>query len=183
MNKIKIYSNRKIIKEEFDDGTQYENLATTLYFEFPEKVEKNGIEFDTEKLNKYIVFNIENENSDLIIDNKYSIPKSITELGKVETCIHLKEASNETDDMNDKLIWISDTFLLNFDKSIKDNDLIVTEEKLDAFNSLYTKLNLQISNVKNLQNYQEQFKKDVESGKYNGKDGYTPQKRNRLFYK
>lgn len=78
--------------------------------------------------------------------------------------------------MTEKLIWISDGFLLTFDKSIKQGEIVITEEKIDIFNSLYTSLSLEIIKVKDLQEYIEQFKKDVEAGKYKGEPGYTPQK-------
>ena len=175
--KVKVLQNRQIILETNDAGTQFENLATTLNFEFPEYVEKNGIEIATNMLNKYIVFNIAGENTDLIIDNTYTIPYSVTKLGKVVAFIQLKEQS-QTNDMTDKLIWISDGFPLTFDTSIETNEEI-TSEKVDAFNTLYTELNLKIIKVDDLKAYIEQFKADVEAGKYDGKDGedgYTPVK-------
>ena len=176
--KVKVYENRQVILETTDAGTQYENLATTLKFEFPEYVEKNGEQIATENLNKYIVFNIDqNENTDLIIDDKYVIPYTITKLGKITAFLQLKEHT-DNEDMTDKLIWISDGFLLTFDKSIESN-IEITNEKIDAFNTLYTELNLKIIEVDNLKQYIEQFKEDVEAGKYDGKDGqdgYTPVK-------
>lgn len=175
--KVKVLPNRQIILETNDAGTQFENLATTLNFEFPEYVEKNGIEIATNMLNKYIVFNIAGENTDLIIDNTYTIPYSVTKLGKVVAFIQLKEQS-QTNDMTDKLIWISDGFPLTFDTSIE-TDEEITSEKVDAFNTLYTELNLKIIEVDDLKAYIEQFKADVEAGKYDGKDGedgYTPVK-------
>ena len=139
--KVKVYENRQVILETTDAGTQYENLATTLKFEFPEYVEKNGEQIATENLNKYIVFNIdENENTDLIIDDKYIIPYTITKLGKITAFLQLKEHT-DNEDMTDKLIWISDGFLLTFDKSIESN-IEITNKKIDAFNTLYTELNL-----------------------------------------
>lgn len=173
--KVKVLENRQTVLETNDAGTQYENLATTLKFEFPEYVEKNGTQFATADLNKYIVFNLENENTDLIIDDKYTIPYAITKLGKITAFIQLKEHT-DSEDMSDKLIWISDGFLLTFDTGIESN-IEITSEKIDAFNTLYTELNLKIIEVNDLKAWIEQFQQDVAEGKYDGKDGqdgYTP---------
>ena len=167
MQTIKVYKNRQVILQDNDAGTQYENLATTYKFEFPEFVNKNGIDIATSTLNKYIIFDIGNENTDLIIDDTYTIPYAITKLGRVIAYLCMKEQS-QTNDIADKLIWISDGFLLTFDNAIETN-IEITNEKVDAFNTLYTELNLKIIEVDNLKAYIEQFKSDVEAGLYNGK--------------
>lgn len=166
---IQILENRTVIKVFCEkDGTQNENYATTLNFEFPEYVEKDGEQIATNNLNKYIVFDIdEEENEDLILDNKYILKESITKYRSVKACIYLKEHSLN-DDMSDKLIWITQVFVLNFNNSIKEK-LEITQEKIDAFNTLYTELNLRIAEVEDLKEYIEQFKLDVEAGVYNGR--------------
>lgn len=175
--KVNVYRNRQIVLETNDVGTQYENLAETLFFEFPAYVEKNGELIETSTLNKYIVFDVKDaENTDLIINDKYTIPYAITQLGKVVAFIQLKEHT-DNDDMTDKLIWISDGFPLTFDKSIETN-IEITQEKVDAFNTLYTELNLRILEVTQLKSWIEQFQQDVEDGKYTPKKGidyFTPQ--------
>lgn len=176
---IKILEDRSVVKLYYDkEGTENENYATTLNFEFPEYVYKDNEKIETSKLNKYIVFDIEGEeNTDLILDNKYVLKSNITKNKKIKACIYLKESSLN-DDMTEKLIWISKVFIIDFNKSISER-LEITSEKIDAFNTLYTELNLKIIEVNNLKDYIEQFKEDVENGKYNGKDGkdgYTPQK-------
>jgi len=171
--KVKVLQNRQIILETNDAGTQFENLATTLNFEFPEYVEKNGVEIPTSNLNKYITFDLKNDYyTDLIVDDDYVIPQEVTQYPKVIAFIQLKEPTLN-DVMTDKLIWISDGFLLTFDEAT-DTNIEVTAEKIDAFNTLYTELNLKIIEVNDLKDYIEQFKLDVEAGKYDGKDGYTP---------
>lgn len=176
--KVKVLQNRQIILETNDAGTQFENLATTLNFEFPEYVEKNGVQIATSTLNKYITFDLKSDYyTDLIVGSSYNIPQEVTQYPKVIAFIQLKEPTLN-DVMTDKLIWISDGFLLTFDEAT-DTNIEVTTEKLDAFNTLYTELNLKIIEVDDLKAYIEQFKVDVETGKYDGKDGedgYTPVK-------
>lgn len=173
---VKVFQNRQVILETNDAGTQFENLATTLNFEFPEYVEKNGIQIATSTLNKYITFDLKDDYySDLILNNTYTIPQEVTQYPKVIAFIQMKEPTLN-DIMTDKLIWISDGFLLTFDTAT-DTNIEVTQEKIDAFNTLYTELNLKIIEVDDLKTYIEQFKADVEAGKYDGKDGedgYTP---------
>lgn len=178
---VNVLQNRQIILETNDAGTQFENLATTLNFEFPEYVEKNGAQIATSTLNKYITFDLKSDYyTDLIVGSSYNIPQEVTQYPKVIAFIQLKEPTLN-DVMTDKLIWISDGFLLTFDEAT-DSNIEVTTEKLDAFNTLYTELNLKIIEVDDLKTYIEQFKADVEAGLYNGKDGkdgedgYTPVK-------
>lgn len=166
---IQVLEDRSIIKVFCEkDGTQNENYATVLNFEFPEYVEKDGEQIATENLNKYIVFDIQGEeNEDLILDNKYVLKSNITQYKTIKACIYLKEHSLN-DDMTDKLVWITKVFVLDFNKSIEEKNEI-TQEKIDAFNTLYTELNLRIAEVNDLKDYIEQFKLDVEAGLYNGK--------------
>lgn len=173
---IQVLEDRSVIKMTCEkNGTQNENYATTLNFEFPEYVEKDGERISTLELNKYIVFDIEGEeNTDLILDNKYVLKSNITKNKDVRACIYLKEPSLN-DDMTDKLIWITKMFVLSFNSSIEEN-VEMTPQKIDAFNTLYTELNLKIIEVNSLTEYIEQFKRDVEAGLYNGQDGKTPEK-------
>ena len=173
---IQVLEDRSVIKMTCEkNGTQNENYATTLNFEFPEYVEKDGERISTLELNKYIVFDIEGEeNTDLILDNKYVLKSNITKNKDVRACIYLKEPSLN-DDMTDKLIWITKMFILSFNSSIEEN-VEMTPQKIDAFNTLYTELNLKIIEVNSLTEYIEQFKRDVEAGLYNGQDGKTPEK-------
>lgn len=173
--RVKILENRRVILEKDNDaGTQFENFATTLQFEFPEYVNKNGNDIAVNTLNKYIVFDIGVNNSDLIIDNTYSLPYAITKIGKITAYIQFKESSNN-DDMSDKLIWISDGFLLTFDKSVEVNE-VITKEKLDAFNTLYSELNEKIEEVNELKTYFDEFKNEINSvniliaGRNNGEE-------------
>lgn len=174
---IRILEDRSVIKMFYKkDGTQGENYATTLYFEFPEYVEKDGEQIATENLNKYIVFDInEEENEDLILENKYIIKNNITKYKEIKACIYLKEPSLNNN-VSEKLVWITKVFVLSFNPSIEEK-LEITNEKIDAFNTLYTELNLRIAEVNDLKDYIEQFKEDVKAGLYNGKDGRTPVKR------
>lgn len=139
---VKVYENRTVIVKkdiEEKDGTQHENYATVLDFEFPEYIKKDNEEYLVDDLNKYIVFDTDKEeNKDIILDNKYVLKNNITELKEVYACIYLKEKSLD-DDMSDKLIWISKKFPLIFNDSIEEK-LQLTSEDIDAFNTLYTKL-------------------------------------------
>lgn len=166
---IQILEDRSVVKMFCKkDGTQNENYATTLYFEFPEYVDKDGQQIETSTLNKYIVFDIDGEeNEDLILENKYILKTSITQFKSVKACIYLKEPSLN-DNVTDKLVWISKVFVMTFNPTIEEKNEI-TQEKIDAFNTLYTELNLQITEVNSLKEYIEQFKTDVEAGLYNGK--------------
>ena len=134
--KIKVYEDRFLVSEEIQ-GSQYENLATTLEFEFPETI--NNIPIS--ELNKYIVFDIDSEeNQSLIIDNEYKIPYEITKLGNVTFYVKLEEFS-EDENVTDKVIWISRGLEINFNKTEEGKAIIVTPEKLDAFNMVLTELN------------------------------------------
>lgn len=177
--KIKVYENRQLNNESNYYGTTFENLATTLFFEFPEFVTKKGIPYKTSDLNKYIIF--EDGSQDLILDDKYSIPYSITSKGSTIIFIKLVESS-DSDDLTDKLIWYSEGLPIQFATSIE-GQTEITKEKIDAFNTLYSKLNLEIGKVQDLKNYIDKFKQDVELGLYNRKRWLYSTKRHRLFYR
>lgn len=166
---IKIYEDRKLLNESDEFGSQYENLATTIIFEFPEFVEKDGVQFATKDLNKTIVFNIEGDNELPIIEDKFSFPYDITKLGEVVWNICLKEKS-DTEDMTDKLIWYSETMTTNFNNTNEGHNEI-TIQKLDAFNSVITTLNGKIAEVEALKvdigGYKEALDKKVDK-----KEGY-----------
>lgn len=135
---IKVLSDRNVVKETYlKPGTQYDNYASVLNFEFPEYVEKDGEQISTSELNKYIVFDTNgSENTDIILNNKYILKSNITKLKEIKACIYLKQPS-ESEDIDDKLVWVSKTFTLNFNAAIKEN-LQLTQEDIDAFNVLYS---------------------------------------------
>ena len=174
---IKIYEDRKLLNESDEFGNQYENLATTLIFEFPEFVEKDGVQFATKGLNKTIIFNIEGDNELPIIGNKFSFPYDITKLGEVVWNICLKEKS-DTEDMTDKLIWYSETMTSNFGNTNEGHNEITTQ-KLDAFNVINTTLNEKIAEVEALKidigDYKEALDKkvDKEQGKELSTNDFT----------
>lgn len=166
---IKIYQDRKLLNETDNFGSQHENLATTLIFEFPEYVEKDGIKFATKDLNKTIIFDIEGDNELPIENNKFSFPYEITKLGEVVWNIALKEKS-ETEDMTDKLIWYSETMKSTFIKTNEGHNEITTE-KIDSFNVVITTLNNKITEVEKLKVEIGDFQKALNS-KVDKKQGY-----------
>ena len=88
--KITIYEDRSYSKDYLqNEGTEFENKATTLLFNLPEVIEGYNIS----ELNKYIVFDIDGEqNKDILTaENTYILPNSITELGKVKFNLYLVE--------------------------------------------------------------------------------------------
>lgn len=160
--RIKIYEDRFLVSEEIT-GSQYENLATTLEFEFPETI--NNIPIS--EFNKYIVFDIDQpDNQDIIKGNKYSIPYDITKLGEVTFYVKLEE-KNEIEDMSDKLIWISRGLPISFNKT-KEGTTIITTEKLDAFNTAVTILNETTSEAEELIKTVET---KLENGEFKGEQG------------
>ena len=161
--KIKVYEDRYLVSEEIQ-GSQYENLATILEFEFPETI--NNI--PTSELNKYIVFDIDSEeNQSLIIDNEYKIPYEITKLGNVTFYVKLMEAS-EDENVTDKMIWISRGKEISFNRTEEGKTIIVIPEKLDAFNVAVTELNETTNEAKELIDTVET---KLKNGEFNGKDG------------
>lgn len=165
--RIKVYEDRYLVEDKNISASQYENLATTLEFEFPEFVEKNGIKILTNELNKYIVFDIDQEENEAIIkDNKYSIPYEITKLGEVTFYVKLEEKT-ETVDMSDKLIWITRGLPISFNKT-EEGRIIITTEKLDTFNSLLTQLNNKTDEVDILI---EDIETKLENGEFKGDKG------------
>lgn len=168
--KIKVYEDRYLVEDAEVVASQYENLATTLEFEFPKFINKNGILISTEELNKYIVFDIDSEeNQDLIIDNKYSIPYELTQRENITFIIKMTEASEESD-MSDKLIWNSQRLTIHFNETLEGHTNI-TSEKLDAFNTAVTTLNQKVGEVNQTI---ETVETKVEDGEFNGADGITP---------
>ena len=77
----------------------------------------------------------------IIKDGKYSFPHEITKLGTITFWVKLEEPS-ESEDMSDKLIWISKGLTVSFNKNAE-GQIEITNEKLDTFNSLVTTLNLE----------------------------------------
>ena len=148
-------------------GSQYENLATTLEFEFPEYIEKNEMKIPTSEFNKYIVFDIdEPENQALIIADKYSIPYEITKLGEVTFYVKLEEKS-ESENVSDKLIWISRGKDIYFNKT-EEGKTIITTEKIDAFNQAITELNEKTDEVQELIN---DIENKIETDEFKGDKG------------
>ena len=143
--KITIYEDRSYSKDYFqNEGTEFENKATTLLFDLPEVIEG----YNTSELNKYIVFDIDGEqNKDILTsENTYILPNSITELGKVKFNLYLVEAS--TGEVGENLFqWISKEIVLNFNKATEAKEVIVTEQEIDIFNSLVSELNGKIAEV------------------------------------
>ena len=142
---IKIYQDRRLLNENNNFGSENENLATTLVFEFPEYIEKDGVQISTKDLNKTIIFDIEGDNELPIYNDKFSFPYEITKLGEVIWNICLKEKS-ETEEMTDKLIWYSETMKTRFINTLEGHNEITTE-KIDAFNVITSILNEKIAEV------------------------------------
>lgn len=157
--KIKIYEDRSYSRENFsNEGTENENLATTLYFQFPETV--NGVQTST--LNKYIVFDINGEpNTDILTsNNSYSIPTAITQLGTVSFNIYLVAPTNNGEDSPFR--WISKKITLNFNDANDMTEIVITVEEINIFNSLLSELNSAIANVELLEDDFEEFKEDYD---------------------
>ena len=150
--KIKIYEDRSYSRENFsNEGTENENLATTLYFQFPETV--NGVQTST--LNKYIVFDINGEpNTDILTsNNSYSIPTAITQLGTVSFNIYLVAPTNNGEDSPFR--WISKKITLNFNDANDMTEIVITVEEINIFNSLLSELNSAIANVELLEQFEQ----------------------------
>ena len=145
---IKIYEDRSYSKDYLqNEGTQYENKATTLVFDLPETIEGH----ETSSLNKYIVFNIEgNQNKDILTpENTYVIPNSITNLKNVKFNLYLIEPSSGQ--QNENLFqWISKEVALSFNNATEAKQVIVSEQQIDIFNSLLSELNSAIVEVDNI---------------------------------
>lgn len=164
--KVTVYKERLLKGDSKYWGSQHENLATTLFFDFPEYVEKNGEDVPTAGLNKYIVFDTSRPNNqDVIKDGKYSFPHEITKLGTITFWIKFEEPS-ESEDMSDKLIWISKGLTVSFNENAE-GQIEITNEKLDTFNSLVTTLNLEIKKVEDLVT---EIETKLENGEFNGQD-------------
>jgi hypothetical protein len=175
--KIKVYEDRYLVAENII-GSQYENLATTLEFEFPEFIEKNGTKIPTSQLNKYIVFDIDQEeNQDIIINNRYSIPYELTKLEELTFLIKLIEFGDETD-ISNKLIWNSQSLTISFNNGFEGNTN-VTSEKMDAFNSAVTTLTEKTNEVDTLI---DDINTKIENGDFNGDDGLTPYIKDGFWY-
>ena len=165
--KIKIYEDRSYSRENFsNEGTENENLATTLYFQFPETV--NGVETST--LNKYIVFDINGEpNTDILTsNNSYSIPTAITQLGTVSFNIYLVAPTNNGEDSPFR--WISKKITLNFNDANDMTEIVITVEEINIFNSLLSELNSAIANIELLEDDFEEFKEDYDDLKKDFED-------------
>ena len=157
--KIKIYEDRSYSRDNFsNDGTEYENLATTLYFEFPEKV--NGV--TTSSLNKYIVFDINGERTTDILssNNSYTIPAAITQQGIVNFNIYLIAHTDNGEDSPFR--WISKKITLNFNDANEMTEIVITVEEINIFNSLLSELNDAIANIELLEEDFEEFKEDYD---------------------
>ena len=146
--KITVYQDRRLLNEDNNFGSENENLATTLVFEFPEYIEKDGTQISTKDLNKTIIFDIEGDNELPIYNDKFSFPYEITKLGEVVWNICLKEKS-ETEDMTDKLVWYSETMKTRFINTLEGRNEITTQ-KIDAFNVITSILNEKIAEVETL---------------------------------
>ena len=152
---IKFYEDRTYSKEYlYNEGTEFENKATTLHFEFPETV--NGVE--TSSLNKYIVFDIEGNNTDILTSNNdYVIPTTITKLKNVNFNIYLISATEGEDN---PFRWVSKKVTLNFNNANEMQEIIVTEEEINIFNDLLSQLNSSIAEIRLLENDFVEFKED-----------------------
>ena len=142
---IKIFEDRSYSKDYLhNEGTEFENKATTLHFTIPETLE--GIE--TSSLNKYIVFDIEgNQNRDILTpENTYVLPSFITKLGSVKFNLYLIEPSTGAQNEN-LFVWVSKQISLNFNDAVQKKDVIISQEEIDIFNSLMTELNETIAEV------------------------------------
>lgn len=175
---IKVRKDRYLINDSSNWGTQYDNLATTLFFEFPEFIDKDGLYIPTKLLNKYIVFDIESEeNQDLIINNKYSIPYDIAKLNEITFLVKMTEASDD-EDVSDKLIWNSRKLKISLNTGLEGKTNI-TSEKIDAFNTAVTTLNQKTAEVDTTIKTVET---KVETGEFNGENGLTPYILNGYWY-
>ena len=179
--KIKVYEDRYLVEDKNISASQYENLATTLEFEFPDFIKKDGIEIPTKDLNKYIVFDIEQEeNQDIIVNNKYSIPYEIAKLSEVTFIIKITEASEEIY-VSNKLIWNSRKFTIYFNEAFEGHTTI-TSEKIDAFNTAVTALNQKTIEVDNTIKTVETKVEEGEFDGADGKDGITPHIKDGYWY-
>ena len=133
---ITILDNREIIIDTSDSfGTQNENNATTINFNFPESLIN---------ANKKIVF-ITNDGDfwDLITDNTYVLTNAITKYKSITAYAWLVDVENEID-------FRSKMWKMTFNNNQEADDVVPTPEEISAFDTMIAQLNTAIGEVNNI---------------------------------
>ena len=133
---ITILDNREIIIDTSDSfGTQNENNATTINFNFPESLMN---------ANKKIVF-ITNDGDfwDLITDNTYVLTNAITKYKSITAYAWLVDVENEID-------FRSKMWKMTFNNNQEADDVVPTPEEISAFDTMIAQLNTAIGEVNNI---------------------------------
>ena len=124
---ITILDNRDVRVDEIENaGTQNENNATILNFNFPENLAN---------ANKKIVFITDDGIFwDLITDNSYRITNNITKYRNVSAYIWLIDTTNNID-------FRSKIWELNFNRNEIAENTIPTDEQINGFDTIIAQLN------------------------------------------
>jgi len=124
---ITILDNRDVLIDDiYNIGTQNENNATILNFNFPESLAN---------ANKKIVFITDDGIFwDLITNNSYRLTNSITKYKNVSTYVWLIDTVNNID-------FRSKTWELDFNRNEIAENTIPTDEQINGFDTIIEQLN------------------------------------------
>lgn len=146
---ITVLDNREIIIKSADSyGSQNENKATVINFNFPEKFQN---------ANKKIVFITDDGIFwDLITNNSYRITNRITKYRNVSVYVWLIDTINNID-------FRSKIWELNFNPNENAENEIPTEEQINGFDSIISQLNSALEEIDSLKSRVTELESKTES--------------------
>ena len=144
---IQVHANRKLSKKTVDIGNMLENKVTKLIFELDEDIVALGG-------NVYLFVTYDGESHPYpLTDNTLIIGRELTQRKKSEANI-VVSTSEDTDNILDGAVWVSNTLVLLTDKNNINIDAINEQELPPSLQIVY-------DNLLNLQKELEEMKVEV----------------------